>query len=214
MTVLVSTHYMDEAERCHEIAYIAYGELLAQGTIPRGDRGLALAHLHGERARPQSVLPRSSSACPVSTWSLPSAPICTSLAATRAALDATVAEITRHDPELEWAPRRALARGRVHRPDGALAGQLPMIAHCNHGAGPARSSRTRGDVHQGVRAAAARPADVRHDDLHPARAAHAVRLRHQHHAAASADRGARLRGHAMSGAPSSRRCATPPISSS
>ena len=33
MTVLVSTHYMDEAERCHEIAYIAYGSLLAQGTI-------------------------------------------------------------------------------------------------------------------------------------------------------------------------------------
>ena len=33
MTVLVSTHYMDEAERCHEIAYIAYGEFLAQGTV-------------------------------------------------------------------------------------------------------------------------------------------------------------------------------------
>jgi ABC-2 type transport system ATP-binding protein len=33
MTVLVSTHYMDEAERCHEIAYIAYGRLLAQGSI-------------------------------------------------------------------------------------------------------------------------------------------------------------------------------------
>jgi len=31
MTVLVSTHYMDEAERCHEIAYIAYGELMARG---------------------------------------------------------------------------------------------------------------------------------------------------------------------------------------
>src|SRR6266567_6260011 len=31
LTVLVSTHYMDEAERCHEIAYIAYGHLLAQG---------------------------------------------------------------------------------------------------------------------------------------------------------------------------------------
>jgi ABC-2 type transport system ATP-binding protein len=34
LTVLVSTHYMDEAERCHEIAYIAYGELLAHGTVP------------------------------------------------------------------------------------------------------------------------------------------------------------------------------------
>jgi ABC-2 type transport system ATP-binding protein len=33
MTVLVSTHYMDEAERCHRIAYISYGRLLTEGTI-------------------------------------------------------------------------------------------------------------------------------------------------------------------------------------
>jgi ABC-2 type transport system ATP-binding protein len=32
MTVLVSTHYMDEAERCHRLAYISYGRLLAAGT--------------------------------------------------------------------------------------------------------------------------------------------------------------------------------------
>jgi ABC-2 type transport system ATP-binding protein len=32
LTVLVSTHYMDEAERCHEIAYIVYGRLIARGT--------------------------------------------------------------------------------------------------------------------------------------------------------------------------------------
>src|SRR5262249_54375346 len=33
VTVLVSTHYMDEAERCHRIAYLAWGKLLLQGTV-------------------------------------------------------------------------------------------------------------------------------------------------------------------------------------
>lgn len=33
LTVLVSTHYMDEAERCHRISYIAYGKMLATGTV-------------------------------------------------------------------------------------------------------------------------------------------------------------------------------------
>ena len=33
ISVLVSTHYMDEAERCHRLAYIAYGRLLATGTV-------------------------------------------------------------------------------------------------------------------------------------------------------------------------------------
>jgi ABC-2 type transport system ATP-binding protein len=42
LTVLVSTHYMDEAERCHEIAYIAYGVLLAHGTV---DEVIAASHL-------------------------------------------------------------------------------------------------------------------------------------------------------------------------
>ncbi|MCA1944082.1 MAG: ABC transporter ATP-binding protein [Desulfovibrio sp.] len=33
ITSLITTHYMDEAERCHRLAYIAYGNLLAQGTV-------------------------------------------------------------------------------------------------------------------------------------------------------------------------------------
>jgi ABC-2 type transport system ATP-binding protein len=32
ISVLVSTHYMDEAARCHRLAYIAYGNLLASGS--------------------------------------------------------------------------------------------------------------------------------------------------------------------------------------
>jgi len=43
ITVLVSTHYMDEAERCHRLAYIAYGNLLASGTAAEVVAG---QHLH------------------------------------------------------------------------------------------------------------------------------------------------------------------------
>jgi ABC-2 type transport system ATP-binding protein len=35
LTVLVSTHYMDEAERCHEIIYMAYGRIVTHGTVPQ-----------------------------------------------------------------------------------------------------------------------------------------------------------------------------------
>jgi ABC-2 type transport system ATP-binding protein len=33
LTVLITTHYMDEAERCHRLAYISYGRLLTRGTV-------------------------------------------------------------------------------------------------------------------------------------------------------------------------------------
>ncbi len=33
LTFLITTHYMDEAERCHRLAYISYGKLLADGTV-------------------------------------------------------------------------------------------------------------------------------------------------------------------------------------
>lgn len=42
LTVLVSTHYMDEAERCHRINYIAYGRLIASGSVPEVVKGAGL----------------------------------------------------------------------------------------------------------------------------------------------------------------------------
>ncbi len=42
LTFLITTHYMDEAERCHQLAYIAYGRLLTHGTV---SEVIAQAHL-------------------------------------------------------------------------------------------------------------------------------------------------------------------------
>jgi ABC-2 type transport system ATP-binding protein len=52
MTVLVSTHYMDEAERCHEIAYIFNGNLIARGTADEviGQSKLVTFEAEGPRA--------------------------------------------------------------------------------------------------------------------------------------------------------------------
>lgn len=49
LTVLVSTHYMDEAERCHRINYISFGRLVARGTVAEvvRDAGLTTVILDG-----------------------------------------------------------------------------------------------------------------------------------------------------------------------
>jgi ABC-2 type transport system ATP-binding protein len=100
LTVLVSTHYMDEAERCHEIAYIAYGVLLVHGTVDevvaRSElvtytvSGENLAHLAAELAHAPGVDMV--------------APFGTSLHVSgrdRAALEAAIARY-RDDPALTW----------------------------------------------------------------------------------------------------------------
>jgi len=50
ISVLVSTHYMDEAERCHKLAYVFDGNLLAQGTSPEvvASQGLSTWQVYGE----------------------------------------------------------------------------------------------------------------------------------------------------------------------
>lgn len=51
LTVLVSTHYMDEAERCHRISYISYGKMLATGTVAEvvKNAGLTTFFVQGPR---------------------------------------------------------------------------------------------------------------------------------------------------------------------
>ena len=52
VTSLISTHYMDEAERCHRLAYLAYGNLLTSGTADKiiGASGLTTWSVSGKNA--------------------------------------------------------------------------------------------------------------------------------------------------------------------
>ena len=43
LTVLITTHYMDEAERCHRLDYLAYGNLLTRGTLAKVLQSVKLA---------------------------------------------------------------------------------------------------------------------------------------------------------------------------
>lgn len=54
ISVLVSTHYMDEAERCHKLAYLSYGRLLTQGTADDviAEQGLTTWAIHGHNLVP------------------------------------------------------------------------------------------------------------------------------------------------------------------
>ncbi|RDI62394.1 ABC transporter ATP-binding protein [Microvirga subterranea] len=102
ITVLVSTHYMDEAERCHEIAYIAYGDLLAQGTV---DEVIADAHLAtytvtgpdlADLAERLKALPGVDMVAPFGTALHVSG-------RDAAALDASTRELREHGPQV-WTP--------------------------------------------------------------------------------------------------------------
>jgi len=123
LTVLITTHYMDEAERCHRLAYLAYGHLLTRGTLDRGAR------------QPRQL----------TTWSV-AGPDLRALAATLRGRDGVeqvvafgntlhvsgrdaAAPRRRHrdavrDPRHEWKQIQLRPRRRVHQPDGCSEGRF------------------------------------------------------------------------------------------
>jgi len=105
LTVLVSTHYMDEAERCHEILYIAYGKLLARGTVPQV---IADAHLSAWSVEPQqgngaeiAELSRNLQQRDGVDMVAPFGAVLHVCGRDEAALDAATAA-ERHDPKYRW----------------------------------------------------------------------------------------------------------------
>jgi ABC-2 type transport system ATP-binding protein len=55
ITALVTTHYMDEAERCHRLAYIAFGNLLASGTAHEVVKAAGLTTWEVTSLRPEAT---------------------------------------------------------------------------------------------------------------------------------------------------------------
>jgi ABC-2 type transport system ATP-binding protein len=105
LTVLVSTHYMDEAERCHEILYIAYGKLLARGTVPEV---IAAAHLSAWSVEPASgdgaeiaVLSAKLQKCDGVDMVAPFGAVLHVCGRNEAALDAAT-KAERTDPQYRW----------------------------------------------------------------------------------------------------------------
>src|SRR5215211_5835453 len=103
LTVLVSTHYMDEAERCHEIAYIAYGVLLVRGTV---EEVIAESHLttYEVTATDRAALSRLAEQLEKTSGVAMVAPFGTSLHVSgrdAAALEAAIAPF-QQDVSLKW----------------------------------------------------------------------------------------------------------------
>jgi ABC-2 type transport system ATP-binding protein len=102
LTVLVSTHYMDEAERCHEIAYIAYGKLLTHGTV---DEVIAQSNLTTYVVSGEGLarLAEELSGRPGVDMVTPFGNSLHVAGRDRETLEAAIAA-HRNDPELTWAP--------------------------------------------------------------------------------------------------------------
>ena len=104
LTVMVSTHYMDEAERCHDIAYIAYGKLMARGTADQviAQSGLITFRAEGQNAEGMGAdrLSRDLAAKPGVAMAAPFGAALHVSGTDRAALEAAIAPYRK--PPLVW----------------------------------------------------------------------------------------------------------------
>jgi ABC-2 type transport system ATP-binding protein len=96
---MVSTHYMDEAERCHDIAYIAYGKLMARGTADEviAESGLVTFRAEGQGA---DRLSRDLAKAPGVLMAAPFGAALHVSGTDRAALEAAIASYRK--PPLAW----------------------------------------------------------------------------------------------------------------
>ena len=178
--VLVSTHYMDEAERCHRIVYIAYGTVVARGTrrrsstIPASRRSWSRARASQAAARALEGMPGVEQVAAFGQAVHVVGSDCAGAGGKRARGRGALSG--------RGGARRDDARGRLHSPDERSAGGGERLM-----APPRDRSHSRRAA-EGIHPDAARPADIRHDPRHPDHAARALRLRHQHRPEASADR--------------------------
>ena len=99
LTVMVSTHYMDEAERCHDIAYIAYGALMARGTAEEVIAASGLVTFRAEGAGADR-LARDLAAAPDGIMAAPFGSALHVSGTDRAALEAAIAPYRR--PPFVW----------------------------------------------------------------------------------------------------------------
>jgi ABC-2 type transport system ATP-binding protein len=185
LTVLVSTHYMDEAERCHEIAYIAYGNLLAHGTVEEviAKSALTTYTVTGEGLNKLTVeltdKPGIDMVAPFGTSLHVSGRDEAELERHRALKSGNGTVWHKSEPSLEDVFIELMGRARTISNERSQSNQWRhsgiLAAHlCDAG--------------QGIPPASPRPGFIRDDRDVADHAAPAVRLCHQHHAASSADR--------------------------
>jgi len=114
MTVLVSTHYMDEAERCHEIVYIAAGQILARGSADEIIDGAGLVTFLAEGQGADRLAPQ--------LRGQPGVEMATAFGTSlhvsgrdRAALEAAIAPL--RQPPISWTETRPSLEDCVHPSD-------------------------------------------------------------------------------------------------